>query len=109
MSLTCEADGVLCDAREAEIPAGETAGVSFSIPETAKVVRVSLREKDALAADNTAETACEARRDKDRGGDLGQRVPGERPAGAPGPDGDADGGVSAASTEADLYILGTSR
>ena len=56
VSLTCEADGVLCDARETEIPAGETAGVSFSIPETAKVVRVSLREKDALAADNAAET-----------------------------------------------------
>ena len=44
VSLTCEADGVLCDAREAEIPAGETAGIS-------------LREKDALAADNTAEAA----------------------------------------------------
>ncbi len=57
VSLTCEADGVLCDARETEIPAGETAGVSFAIPETAKRVRVSLREKDALAADNTAEAA----------------------------------------------------
>ncbi len=57
VSLTCEADGVLCDAREAEIPAGETAGVRFSIPETAQRVRVSLREKDALAADNTAEAA----------------------------------------------------
>ena len=57
MSLTCEADGVLCDAREAEIPAGETAGISFAIPETAERVRVSLREKDALAADNTAEAA----------------------------------------------------
>ncbi|MBO4471264.1 MAG: BatA and WFA domain-containing protein [Clostridia bacterium] len=57
VSLTCEADGVLCDARETEIPAGETAGVSFSIPETAKLVRVSLREKDALAADNSAEAA----------------------------------------------------
>ena len=55
VSLTCEADGVLCDAREVEIPAGETAGVSFTIPETAQHVRVSLREKDALAADNTAE------------------------------------------------------
>ena len=55
VSLTCEADGVLCDAREVEIPAGETAGVSFTIPETAQHVRVSLRENDALAADNTAE------------------------------------------------------
>ena len=57
VSLTCEADGVLCDARETEIPAGETAGVAFSIPETAQRVRVSLREKDALAADNAAEAA----------------------------------------------------
>ena len=57
VSLICEADGVLCDAREMEIPAGETAGISFTIPEGAQRVRVSLREKDALAADNTAETA----------------------------------------------------
>ena len=57
VSLTCEADGVLCDARETEIPAGETAGIAFSIPETAQTVRVSLREKDALGADNTAEAA----------------------------------------------------
>ncbi len=57
VSLTCEADGVLCDAREAEIPAGETAGIAFSIPETAQRVRVSLREKDALTADNAAEAA----------------------------------------------------
>ena len=57
VSLTCEADGVLCDAKETEIPAGETAGISFTIPEDAQRVRVSLREKDALAADNTAEAA----------------------------------------------------
>lgn len=57
VTMTCEADGVLCDAREAEIPAGETAGVSFSIPETAQYVRVSLREKDALPADNMVEAA----------------------------------------------------
>ena len=56
-SLACEADGVLCDAKEMMIPAGETAGVSFAIPEGARRVRVSLREKDALAADNTAEAA----------------------------------------------------
>ena len=55
VSLTCEADGVLCDACEIAIPAGETAGVSFTIPEGAQRVRVSLREKDALAADNAAE------------------------------------------------------
>ncbi len=57
VSLACEADGVLCDAKETVIPAGETAGVSFTIPEGARRVRVSLREKDALAADNTAEAA----------------------------------------------------
>ena len=57
VTLTCEADGVLCDARETEIPEGGTAGVSFSIPEGAQTVRVSLREKDALAADNTAGTS----------------------------------------------------
>ena len=57
VSLVCEADGVLCDAKETEIPAGETAGVSFAIPAEARQVRVSLREKDALAADDTAETA----------------------------------------------------
>ena len=57
VTLTCEADGVLCGAKEMEIPAGETAGVSFSIPETAQRVRAGLREKDALAADNTLEAA----------------------------------------------------
>ena len=56
VTLTCEADGVLCDAKETEIPAGETAGISFDIPPAAQRVRVSLREKDALTADNTAET-----------------------------------------------------
>ena len=57
VSLTCEADGVLCDARETVIAEGATAGISFSIPEGTRKVRVSLREKDALAADNKAETA----------------------------------------------------
>ena len=57
VTLVCEADGVLCDAKEIEIPAGETAGVSFSIPETAQRVRAALREKDALAADDAAEAA----------------------------------------------------
>ena len=57
VALVCEADGVLCDAKETEIPAGETAGISFRIPEAARRVRVTLREKDALAADNTLEAA----------------------------------------------------
>ena len=56
-TLVCEADGVLCDAKETEIPSGETAGVSFDIPDTTQRVRVTLREKDALAADNTVEAA----------------------------------------------------
>jgi len=57
VSLTCEADGVLCDAREVDIPEGGTAGVRFAIPETAEHVRVSLRETDALKEDNSAEAA----------------------------------------------------
>ena len=57
VTLVCEADGVLCGAKEADIPAGETAGVSFDLPEDAQTVRVSIREKDALEADNTAEAA----------------------------------------------------
>ena len=57
VTLVCEADGVLCGAKEAQIPAGETAGVSFDLPENAETVRVSLREKDSLAEDNAAETA----------------------------------------------------
>ena len=57
VTAVCEADGVLCGAAEAEIPAGETAGASFDIPADAERVRVTLREADALAADNTAETA----------------------------------------------------
>ncbi len=57
ITLMCEADGMLCGAKEVSIPAGETAGISFDIPETAQTVRVRIREKDALAADSTAETA----------------------------------------------------
>ena len=57
VSVICEADGVLCDAGELEIPAGETAGIRFSVPGDAQRVRVSLRGQDALEADNTAETA----------------------------------------------------
>ena len=57
VSLTCEADGVLCGAKEVTIPAGGTAGVSFEIPGDANEARVSLREKDALEADNTAAAA----------------------------------------------------
>ena len=57
LSLTCEADGVLCGAKETEIPEGGTAGIRFDIPENTGKVKVSIREQDALAEDNTAETA----------------------------------------------------
>ena len=57
VSAVCEADGVLCGAAEAEIPAGETAGISFDIPAEALRVRVSLRERDALPADDAAEAS----------------------------------------------------
>ena len=57
VTLVCEADGTLCGASEITIPAGETAGVSFDIPEETERVRVKIREKDALEADNMAEAA----------------------------------------------------
>ena len=57
VTLMCEADGTLCGAGEVTVPAGETAGISFDIPEDTKTVRVKIREKDALEADNTAEAA----------------------------------------------------
>lgn len=55
VTAVCEADGVLCDAKEVELPAGGNAGVGFAIPEGARRVRVSLRDKDALTADDAAE------------------------------------------------------
>ena len=57
VTLACEADGTLCGASGITIPAGETAGASFDIPEEARTVRVRIRENDALEEDNTAETA----------------------------------------------------
>ena len=55
LTVSCEADGKLCGAKEVPIPAGETAGVSFAIPEGAVKVEVRIREADALAEDNRAE------------------------------------------------------
>ena len=55
ITVSCEADGKLCEAKEVEIPAGETAGVTFAIPEGAVKVEVRIREADALTADNRAE------------------------------------------------------
>lgn len=61
VTVACEADGRLCEAKETEIPAGETAGVLFVIPENAVKVTVTIREADALAADNRAEAPVERR------------------------------------------------
>ena len=55
VTVSCEADGRLCEAKEVQIPAEETAGVSFSIPEGTAKVTVRIREADALMADNQAE------------------------------------------------------
>ena len=55
LTVSCEADGKIYDAKEIEIPAGETAGVIFAVPEGAAAVAVQIRETDALAADNRAE------------------------------------------------------
>jgi len=57
VTLICEADGTLCGASEITIPAGETTGVSFDIPGETQTVSVKIREKDALEADNTAQTS----------------------------------------------------
>ena len=56
LTVACRADGKLCEAKEIRIPAGETAGVLFSIPQEARRVEVTIRESDAIAADNRAET-----------------------------------------------------
>ena len=108
VSLICEADGVLCDAREAEIPAGETAGISFSIPEMARRVRVSLREKDALAVDNSAE--AKVKRVKIRKAAVTSDSVFLESALRVRPDLTVlrTEEAALASTEADLYILGTS-
>ena len=57
LTVTCSADGVLCEAKEVEIPAGETAGILFRIPQEASRTEVRIREQDALEADNQAEAA----------------------------------------------------
>ena len=57
VTLTCRADGRLAEAKELQIPAGETAGVTFAIPEGTVLAEVAVREADALAADNRAEAA----------------------------------------------------
>ena len=55
VTVSCEADGKLCGAKETEIAAGGTAGVIFAIPEGASAVEVRIREADALPEDNRAQ------------------------------------------------------
>jgi len=57
VTLACRADGNLAEAKELNIPAGETAGVTFAIPEGTVLAEVEIREADALAADNRAAAA----------------------------------------------------
>lgn len=64
LTVSCRADGRLCEAKEIEIPAGETAGVLFSIPQDARRTEVTIREKDAIAADNRAEAVVKQRRER---------------------------------------------
>ena len=55
VTVLCLADGELCEAKEVELPAGETVGVSFTLPEGAMKAEVQIRDQDALPADNRAE------------------------------------------------------
>ena len=52
ISLVCYAGEEICDAQALHIPAGESAGVSFAVPECA-YARVEIREKDAILSDNS--------------------------------------------------------
>lgn len=51
VTLACYAGDALCDAKALHIPAGETAGTTFDVPDCAWA-RVEIREADAIAADN---------------------------------------------------------
>lgn len=108
VTLTCEADGVLCDAREVEITGGGTAGVSFSIPDGAKRVRVSLREKDALTADNTAEAAVKQVKERKIAVTMDSVFLESALKVRPDLTVLRTEEEALASTEADLYLLGTS-
>ena len=57
LTVSCEADGKLCEAREITLSAGETGGVIFAIPQGASLAEVRIREADALEADNRAQAA----------------------------------------------------
>ena len=62
LTVSCEADGRVCEAKEVTIPAGETAGVIFTLPEGTARAAARIREEDALQADNRAETAVKRSR-----------------------------------------------
>lgn len=51
LTLTCYADGTLCDARSLHLPEGASAGIAFTVPSCA-FARVEIQEADGLAADN---------------------------------------------------------
>ena len=108
LTVSCEADGRLCEAKEVEIPAGETAGVLFAIPEGTVRVEARIREEDALAADNRAEAAVI--RSRSRTVALTEDNLFLESALQVRPDLHIvrTGGETPAETEADLYISGTS-
>ena len=59
VTVICSSDSELREAKQVEIPAGETAGVLFAIPEDSRTAEIRIREEDALAADNRAEVPVE--------------------------------------------------
>jgi hypothetical protein len=52
VTVRCYADGQLCDARTAELAAGETQSVHLNVPENAVYIRAEIAEKDGLLCDN---------------------------------------------------------
>lgn len=54
ITLSCYAGETLCDAKTLSIPAGETAGAAFAMPESYPYAYVEIQERDAIAADNRA-------------------------------------------------------
>ena len=51
ITLACYAEGTLCDARTLRLPAGESAGATFAIPDC-RWGYVEIREPDAIQSDN---------------------------------------------------------
>ena len=63
LSLLCEVDGTLREARELSLAEGASEGVAFSLPDQAREVTVRIREADAIAADNTLTVSVRRRAD----------------------------------------------